>query len=402
MESATNNTENPRIYALVVAAGGGARAGGAVPKQYQKLAGKPMLRYSCEALTTHHMITGVLVVVSPEHHDFYEEAVAGLTVLPHAYGGAVRGESVRAGLNALALYAPDYVLIHDAARPFLPHRVIDGLIEQLTPEQGAVPAIAVMDTVRRLVAGAWEEVSRDGLMRVQTPQAFPYAPLHELTAAPLMDRLPDPFSVTDEAALWLAHGKPLAYATGEEELRKVTVAKDIDWATQHAHGARRTAIGTGFDVHALMPAGDKHMMRIGGIDIDHDHKLHGHSDADVVLHAIVDALLGALGEGDIGAHFSPKDDRWRGADSRLFVEEARRMVEARNGIVQHIDVTVICESPKIGPHRERMRETIAAMLGLPIVRISIKATTTERLGFTGRGEGVAAQAVATVSLPEWA
>lgn len=384
----------PRIYALIVAAGTGSRAGGVVPKQYQAIAGKPLLSYSCEALAAHPSIAGVQVVMHAEHADFYREAMAGLDLLPPVTGGAERSDSVRLGLEALAAYDPDYVLVHDAARPFLSHGLITQLIEKLSPEHAVLPAIPVVDTVRRYEAGAWEEVSRAGLLRVMTPQAFPFARLQQLLRAGAQ--------ATDEAAIWLAAGGKLVYVEADEDLRKVTTHDDIAWAEQHATTRRRTAVGMGFDVHELFPAGEKQLMRIGGIDIAHDHKLHGHSDADVVLHAMVDALLGAIADGDIGAHFSPKDDRWKGADSRMFVEETVRRVKARGGIIQHVDVTVICESPKIGPHREAMREAIAAMLGVKLQYVSVKATTTERLGFTGRGEGVAAQAVATVSLPEGA
>ena len=394
MDSATPIKANPRIYALIVAAGSGVRAGEGVPKQYRELGGKPLLRHSIEAFSQHEAITGIQVVMNPEHHALYAAATEGLQVLPAIYGGRERGDSVRAGLKALDRYHAEYVLIHDAARPFLSRKIIDGLLAELDATHAVVPALPVADTVRRFDGTKWEEVSRDGLMRMQTPQAFPFETLHRI-------ELYNEAQPTDEAALWLEAGWPLRYIQGEEELKKMTTAQDFANARPPvATQARRTAVGMGYDVHVLMPAGDKHSIRLGGVDIPHSYTLHGHSDADVVLHAIVDALLGTIGEGDIGAHFPPSDDRLKGADSRMFVEKALERVKAHHGIIQHLDVTIICEQPKVGPHREAMRDAIAGMLHLPQARVSIKATTTEKLGFTGRSEGIAAHAIATVSLPE--
>lgn len=376
--------QKPRIIALIVAAGVGQRVGGQTPKQYRLVNGKPMLRHSVERLLAHPDMGGVCVIIHPEHADHYAAAVDGLTLLPPAFGGAERADSVRLGLQAIATDAPDYVLVHDAARPFVSPEVVDRLVASLNPKTGVVPSLPVADTVRRYVNDQWEEVVRDGLQRIQTPQAFPYTALVEAHHG----------NVTDEAAAWLAAGHALVYVSGEETLRKMTTEADI-----HAVTSRRIATGSGFDVHQLMPAGEKHRMRIGGIEIEHDHKLHGHSDADVALHALVDALLGALGEGDIGTHFPPSDARWKGADSKLFVAEALRLVKARGAAIQHIDLTIICEAPKIGPYRDTMRQSIAMLLGLPLSYVSVKATTTEGLGFTGRKEGIAAQALATLSLP---
>lgn len=379
-------TEKPRIAAIIVAAGVGARAGGALPKQYQRLAGKPMLRHSVERLLAHPAIASVRVIINSQHADHYTAAVEGLSLAPPVFGGAERADSVRTGLAALAGEKPDIVLVHDAARPFISTAVIDRLLQAMEGENGAVPAVPVADTVRRHAQGQWETVRREGLLRIQTPQAFPYA---MLVAA-----MENAGNVTDEAAAWLAAGHRLAYVEGEEQLNKMTTADDMRRASLF-----RTATGSGFDVHQLMPAGGTQLIRLGGIDIAHDHKLHGHSDADVVLHALVDAILGALGEGDIGTHFPPSDERWKGADSKMFVAEAKRLVEARGGHIQHVDVTVICEAPKIGPHRDSMRAAMAEMLAVPLDYVSVKATTTEQLGFTGRKEGIAAQALATLSLP---
>jgi 2-C-methyl-D-erythritol 4-phosphate cytidylyltransferase/2-C-methyl-D-erythritol 2,4-cyclodiphosphate synthase len=442
-------TQDARIFALIVAAGTGSRAGGGLPKQYQPIGGRAMLRYSLEALASHPRIAGVMVVVHAEHGDLYREASSGgkpsplggegldegmshlalsssrpLTqpspargegslaaplspkLLPPVVGGEQRSDSVAAGLEALAHYNPDYVLIHDAARPFLSHAMIDALIDALSPDIGVIPALAVADTVRRFDGASWQEVPREGLMRVQTPQAFAYDALRAVTSdkwqvtpdTPVTCH-PSPATPTDEAAIWLAAGFKLAYVAGDEGLRKVTTAEDIAWANARASAARRVAVGMGYDVHALMPAGEKHTIRLGGIDIPNAHMLHGHSDADVVLHAVVDALLGAIAAGDIGSFFPPSDARWKGANSAIFIEEARAQVAARGGEISHLDVTIIGEQPKISPHREAMRAAIAGMLKLPITRVSIKATTTEKLGFTGREEGIACQAVATVSLP---
>jgi 2-C-methyl-D-erythritol 4-phosphate cytidylyltransferase/2-C-methyl-D-erythritol 2,4-cyclodiphosphate synthase len=228
-------------------------------------------------------------------------------------------------------------------------------------------------------------------MRMQTPQVFPYAKLVEWMATGA--------NPTDEAAVWLAAGSRLRYVEGHEDLRKVTTASDMEWANAHVNSQRRMAIGAGYDVHVLMPSGEAGVIRLGGIDIPNAHTLHGHSDADVVLHAIVDALLGSIAAGDIGSFFPPSDAQWKRANSAIFIEEARAQVAARGGMIQHVDVTIIGEQPKISPHRDAMREAIAAMLKLPLSYISVKATTTEKLGFTGREEGIACHATATVSLP---
>lgn len=407
-------SHSPRIAALIVAAGSGSRAGGGMPKQYRILGGKPLLAHSVNALAECKNINILQIVIGAGQEDLYAAAVvpsparegraeersahastpfihgAAEKLRPAITGGAQRQDSVRAGLEALAEYAPDYVLIHDAARPFLSARVIDRLLGALSLECGVAPALPVSDTVRRHTHGRWEEIPRDGLLRMQTPQAFPFAPLHALHHA-AAGRM-----FTDDAALWLEAGRRLLYVEGEECLRKVTTAEDIAWAEARCACLPRIAVGSGFDVHRFT-AGDGVML--GGVRIPHSHALEGHSDADVVLHALVDALLGALGEGDIGSHFPPGDARWKGADSAIFVTEAVARVKRRGGAIQHADVTVIGERPKIGPHRAVIRARLAGLLGVPPDYVSIKATTTERLGFTGRGEGLAAQATITLALP---
>jgi 2-C-methyl-D-erythritol 4-phosphate cytidylyltransferase / 2-C-methyl-D-erythritol 2,4-cyclodiphosphate synthase len=378
-----------------------------------------MLRYSVEALALRPAIAAVQVVIHPDHENLYAAATRGLgaKLLPPIHGGAERADSVRAGLLALAKHNPDYVLIHDAARPFLSQAIIGSLIIELAPDVAVLPALAIADTVRRFEGGKWLEVSRKALMRMQTPQCFPFdalravieggiAPYASLTPSASGSRealrMPDATitqNPTDEAAIWLAAGRQLKYVEGDEELRKVTTAEDIAWANHHVAATRRVAIGMGYDVHALMPAGEKHSIRLGGIEIPNAHMLHGHSDADVVLHAVVDALLGSISAGDIGSHFPPNDAKWKGANSAIFIEEARMQVAMRGGMISHLDITIIGEQPKISPHRDAMRAAIASMLHLPLSHVSVKATTTEKLGFTGREEGIACHAIATVSLP---
>lgn len=385
-------TRTPHISALIVAAGSGQRVGGGVPKQYRPIHGKPMLRYSAEALLAHPAVREVRVVIDAGHRALYDAAMAGLALGEPITGGAQRSDSVRAGLKALEDAQPDYVCIHDAARPFLSHAMIDALVAGLKPDTAVLPALGLPDTVRRMVEGGWEPVPREGLMRMQTPQCFPFATLHALYETNA--------NATDDAALWLAAGHELAYVAGDERLRKVTTADDIRWAESALPRTPRTAMG--YDVHKLVPhaSGEAKVIRLGGLAIDHDFKLEGHSDADVVLHAITDALLGTIAREDIGAHFPPSDPKWKGADSSAFLRHAASLVTQAGGEITHIDATILCEAPKIAPHRDAMRAHIAGLLGLGIANVSIKATTTEGLGFTGRREGIACQAVANVMMRE--
>ncbi len=377
----------PATVALIVAAGQGARAGGDLPKQFAMLAGRPMIAHSYAALGGHPAIDAVLVVIGEGQQD---ALAAALGPLPFVIGGATRRESVRAGLEAIG--AADRVLIHDAARPFVPAGVIDRLLAALDTHEGAVPALPVADTLARSTATLDEIVPRDGVVRIQTPQAFRFAAVLDAHR-----RWPADREATDDAQMVRAAGGAVAVVAGDPALDKITLPADFaDAEARHAVGLRvRTAIG--FDVHRLV-AGEE--LWLGGIRVPHDKGLSGHSDADVALHAITDALLGAIGAGDIGQHFPPSDPQWRGAASSRFIEHAAGLVAARGGILDFVDLTLICEAPRIGPHRESMRARIAALLRVPVDRISIKATTTERLGFTGRGEGIAAQAIATLRLPE--
>jgi 2-C-methyl-D-erythritol 4-phosphate cytidylyltransferase/2-C-methyl-D-erythritol 2,4-cyclodiphosphate synthase len=379
-----------KTVALLVAAGSGSRAGGGMPKQYRPLAGKPLVARAVEHLV-HAGIDEIRVVIGPGQEAFYEAALPGGTRPAFVFGGADRQASVRNGLEAIAAAGgAGAVLIHDAARPFLPAQVIDRLLGALAEAPGAVPVLPVVDTLARSDGRIGEVIARDGLVRVQTPQAFRFdAILHA-------HRAWRGGAATDDAQIARAQGLVVAAIEGDSMLEKLTYEEDFVRAEERL-SSMRSRVGMGFDVHAFT-SGDGVWM--GGIRIPHHRSLKGHSDADVVLHAITDAVLGAIGEGDIGLHFPPSDPQWRGAASSLFLAHARGLVEARRGRIDHVDATVICEAPKVGPHRDAIRASIAGLLRLPLQRISVKATTTERLGFTGRGEGIAAQAIATVSLPE--
>jgi 2-C-methyl-D-erythritol 4-phosphate cytidylyltransferase/2-C-methyl-D-erythritol 2,4-cyclodiphosphate synthase len=382
-----------RIHAIIVAAGSGIRAGGRVPKQYRAVAGQPLLRHAVERLLSHPAITGVTVVINPECRELYDEAVAGLELPEPVAGGATRQESVLAGLEALATDPPEIVLVHDAARAFVPDAVIDALVAAFDDQSvdGACPALPQVDSLRRGEAGRFSgSVDRDKLWRVQTPQAFRYPALLDThhAAAP---------GATDEVAIALAAGLSVAITPGDERAFKVT--EPADFAKAEAMTIYSSRAASGFDVHKFGP-GDH--VWLCGIKVPHDHGLIGHSDADAGLHALTDALLGTIAAGDIGDHFPPSDERWCGAASDQFLAHAATLVRDRGGLIDHVDVTLICERPKVGPHRDAMRARIADILGLGIDRVSVKATTTEKLGFTGRQEGIAAQAMASVRLPEHA
>lgn len=378
---------SPRIAALIVAAGVGARSGSTVPKQFAPVAGRPMIAHSYVALSRHPAIERVLVAIGPGQD---ERLDAALGPVPRITGGATRRASVLAGLETLAADAPDYILIHDAARPFLPSAVIDRLLKALESAPGAVPALPVADTLVRGDSALGAVVPRDGLHRVQTPQAFRFA---DILAAHRAWRGEEP---TDDAQMLRAAGGRVVLVEGDAMLEKVTHPADFAAADARAAAGMITRSASGFDVHRL-EAGEE--LWLGGVLIPHDKGLAGHSDADVALHAITDALLGTIAAGDIGTHFPPSDPQWRGAESGQFLKHAASLVASQGGIVDFVDLTLICEAPKVGPYRDAMRDRIAALLQVPSRRISVKATTTEKLGFTGRGEGIAAQAVATVRVP---
>ncbi|MGH6968242.1 MAG: bifunctional 2-C-methyl-D-erythritol 4-phosphate cytidylyltransferase/2-C-methyl-D-erythritol 2,4-cyclodiphosphate synthase [Stellaceae bacterium] len=382
----------PSCIALVVAAGRGTRLGAELPKQYLPVAGQPLLRHSLATLAAHPGIGRVRVVYNPDDAKHYARASAGLELLPPVAGGAARQDSVRLGLESLALLAPEHVLIHDGARPFLDSGTIDRVLAALAEAPAAVPALKLADTVKRAADGrVLETVDRAQLWRVQTPQGFRYG---EILAAHRAARGMD---LPDDAAVAEGAGLAVRLVAGSEDNVKVTTPDDLAraerWAAARCGDVRT---GQGFDVHAFGP-GDH--VWLCGIKVPHGHGLVGHSDADCGLHALTDAILGALGAGDIGVHFPPSNPQWRGAPSHRFLRHAADLVARADGGIAHVDVTLICESPKISPHRAAMVARIAEILGLDPQRVSVKATTTERLGFTGRGEGIAAQAVATLRLP---
>jgi len=372
--------------ALIVAAGKGERAGAGMPKQYRLLGGKPVLRWAVESLIHHPAVQSARVVIGKGQRDSAEAALDGLDVGPLVEGGAERADSVRAGLAAIG---GDAVLVHDAARPFCPAAVIDRLLASLEFFDGAAPVLPVGDTLARVGEALEAPVDRDGLVRVQTPQAFR---LQELKSAYDCWSGPSP---TDETTVLRAAGMKVAAVEGDPALEKLTLPADFERAEQWLAGRLSPRTGMGFDVHAFSGEGP---IVLGGIEVQHARGLAGHSDADVVLHAITDALLGAAGLGDIGEHFPPSDTRWKDAPSSLFLAHAVGLLRASGAIIDHVDCTVIAEAPKVGPHRQAMRERIAEIAGLSIDQVSIKATTTEGLGFTGRREGIAAQAVASIRM----
>jgi 2-C-methyl-D-erythritol 4-phosphate cytidylyltransferase/2-C-methyl-D-erythritol 2,4-cyclodiphosphate synthase len=386
-----------KVAAVIVAAGRGYRAGGDLPKQYRALAGEPVIRPTLAAFLGHPQIATVQPVIHPDDQAIFQAATVGLErLLPAVPGGATRQASVRAGLEALRAAEPDLVLIHDAARPFLSSDLISRAIAAATEHGAAVPAIPVTDTVKVVDARNMvsETLDRSRLRTVQTPQAFAYeviVALHDRAAAA------GRHDFTDDAALAEWAGRAVNVFGGEAGNVKLTTSEDFERAEalrMAALGDVRT--GSGFDVHAF---GDGDHIMLAGVRISHDRGVTGHSDADVALHALVDAILGALAEGDIGVHFPPSDPQWRGASSDRFLAFACERVRARSGMIAHLDVTIVCEAPRVGPHRDAMRARIAAIAGVPIERVAIKATTSEKMGFTGRAEGIVAMATATVRLP---
>ena len=381
--------------ALVVAAGRGQRFGGDKPKQYEPLAGRPLLAWSLAAFARHPGIGAVRAVIHADDRPLYAEAAAGLDLLDPVPGGAERQESVLRGLESLVALNPDRVLIHDGARPNPGASVIDAVLGALRNHVGAIPALPVTDTLKRGAAGTIAgTASRDGLFRAQTPQGFRFAEIlaaHRRVAATAGGAT----ALTDDAAVAEAAGHAVALVPGLEENVKVTTREDLSRVERALVGVEEVRVGNGYDVHRF-GTGDR--VWLCGVPVPHTHGLVGHSDADVGIHALVDAILGAIGKGDIGEHFPPSDEKWRGAPSRLFLEEACRQVNAKGGRLVNVDVTLICERPKVSPHRVAMRQRLSELTGLALDRVSVKATTTEGLGFTGRQEGIAAQATATVAL----
>jgi 2-C-methyl-D-erythritol 4-phosphate cytidylyltransferase/2-C-methyl-D-erythritol 2,4-cyclodiphosphate synthase len=376
----------PTVTALIIAAGRGERLGGGLPKQYRPLGGKPMLRWAVEAMLAHARIGEVRIVIGKDQEALASSALVRIEAGPLVTGGAQRSDSVAAGLAACS---GEIVLIHDAARPFCPPAVVTRLLEALEREDGAVPVLPVTDTMARADSLLGEPVDRTGAVRVQTPQAFRLAAIRDAYAS-----WEGP-SATDDATVARAAGLRVAAVAGDLALEKLTTLED--WTRAEAMLAARliTRTGMGFDVHAF--AGEGPIM-LGGVAVPHSRGLAGHSDADVVLHAITDALLGAAALGDIGQHFPPSDPQWKGASSDRFLRHAAELIRARGGIVDHVDCTIIGEEPKVSPYRSSIGARVAEILGIRGDQVSVKATTTECLGFTGRGEGLAAQAVATIRM----
>jgi 2-C-methyl-D-erythritol 4-phosphate cytidylyltransferase/2-C-methyl-D-erythritol 2,4-cyclodiphosphate synthase len=381
-----------RIAAVLVAAGTGSRFGADTPKQFLTLAGQPVIRHAARALLEHVAWLQPVGEAEP-----INAALAGLPHLPPVPGGATRQSSVAAGLEALAAQAPDLVLVHDAARPFAPRAMIEAVIGALADAPGAIPAVPVADTLKRGAAdGAIEAtVPRTGLFRAQTPQGFRFPLLLRLHRAAAGAEPGQ--EATDDAALLERTGERVVLVPGAEDNIKLTYQEDMLRLERAMTSLMVPRVGTGFDVHAFQ-AGRK--LILCGIEVPHDFGLAGHSDADVGIHALCDAIYGALAEGDIGRHFPPSEAAWKDADSARFLRHTAGRIAARGGRLANADITLICERPKIGPHAPAMIARLADLLEVPPSRVSVKATTTERLGFIGRGEGIAAQAVATLLLPE--
>ncbi len=375
-----------RIAAVLVAAGSGSRFGGSTPKQFLDLAGQPVVRHAAEALARHTVLLQPVGDV-----EVLDTALAGVSHLPVVPGGASRQASVRNGLEALVPHAPDIVLIHDAARPFLPADTIPNLLEALRTAAGAIPALPVTDTLKRATDGQIAAtVSREHLFRAQTPQAFHFDVILHAHRAALHD-------ATDDAALLEGTQHRVVLVPGSENNLKITHPQDLQRMQQILpQSPMLPRVGTGFDVHRLVA--DRPLI-LCGIDVPHTLGLAGHSDADVGIHALCDAIYGALAEGDIGRHFPPSQANWKDADSAQFLRHAASRIAAHGGVLSNADVTLICEQPKITPHADAMRTRLADLLGVQVDRISVKATTSEKLGFTGRGEGIAAQAAVCILLP---
>lgn len=377
--------------ALILAGGRGTRLGADIPKQYLPLAGKAILRHAAEAFLEHPLVDRVRVITGPDDRARHDRALEGLPVLEPVIGGATRQESARLGLESVTDAPPRAVLIHDAARPFPDAATIERTLTALRDHPAALPAMPVGDTLKRARAGlVGATVERKDLWRAQTPQGFRYA---EILAA---HRAATGHALTDDAAVAEHAGLAVALVTGSEANIKVTTEEDLERARRWlGQGTGETRSGLGFDVHAFGPGNS---LTLCGVDIAHDRGLVGHSDADVAMHALTDAILGAIGQGDIGVHFPPTEAAWREAASEIFLRRAAELVAEQGGRIVNVDLTLICEAPRIGPHRAAMVARLADILGIEAARVSVKATTTEQLGFTGRGEGIAAQAMANIRL----
>jgi len=378
---------------LIVAAGRGSRAQTELPKQYAPLLGKPLLTWTIEAIQTALPKTRIVTVIHPDDQYIFEKATSCFENITHVFGGGTRQESVMNGLSSLKGDAPDYVLVHDAARPFVTPVLIESILQNLqSGAKAVVPALAVTDTLKRVASSSIEgTIDRTNMFAVQTPQAFKYQMLMDAhTTAPHKN-------LTDDAAVFEAAGHKVHICTGDDTNFKITRFDDFKKAETHIMNAcADVRVGSGYDVHCF-EEGDGPWLC--GIKVPYSKSLKGHSDADVGLHALTDAILAAIAEGDIGSHFPPSDKKWRGVDSTVFLKHAASLLQAKGGFIAHVAVCLICEKPKISPHKDAMRARIAEILNIAVNRVSVQATTTEKLGFTGREEGIAAQATATIRLP---
>ncbi|MFO1242321.1 MAG: bifunctional 2-C-methyl-D-erythritol 4-phosphate cytidylyltransferase/2-C-methyl-D-erythritol 2,4-cyclodiphosphate synthase [Rickettsiales bacterium] len=386
-------TEQTPIVTLIVAAGTSERMGGGIPKQYQLLAGVSLLRRTIQKILPTHCL--IQVVIHPDHVEFYRDACGDLDILPPVTGGVTRQESVYRGLQALQKHNPASVLIHDAARPFISKMLIKRIADALQEYKAVIPALAIKETVKKIEGQLVKEtIARESLVAVQTPQGFDFQTIlaaHEKVKGS---------ALTDDAAVCEAAGIAVQWIDGEARNIKITTKEDQMMAEEWLKQNMEIRIGQGIDVHRMVThrGPDRHVLRLGGIDLPSTKCLEGHSDADAVLHAIVDAILGTIGEGDIGVYFPPSEAKWRGVDSAIFLQEAMKKLAQKGGTIVNCDVTILCEIPKIGPHRESMRGRIAEIMNVDASRINIKATTTESLGFLGRKEGLCAQAIVSVKL----
>ncbi|MBP7710023.1 MAG: bifunctional 2-C-methyl-D-erythritol 4-phosphate cytidylyltransferase/2-C-methyl-D-erythritol 2,4-cyclodiphosphate synthase [Rickettsiales bacterium] len=390
----------PKIVALITACGRGNRfnSGEGIPKQYLSLAGVPLLRHSILAFLNHPKITDVICVIHPDDVELYEEAAAGLDLLNPVFGGDTRQASIRFGLEALRDYNPSKVLIHDGVRPFVSKRVINGILEKLETHPAVIPAVAVEDTLKKYSDGKIEwTLERENLWRAQTPQGFLYKDILESHTA-FKD-----LNFTDDSALNEYAGIPVAIVPGSQNNFKITTGEDYERACRMVsmlvqNVKEENRCGTGFDVHAFRERekDENNFIRICGIDVEFNKKVSAHSDGDVGIHAAIDALLGAIGEGDIGEHFPPSDVKWKNIDSRDMLKIIKHLLVKKGATILNLDITIICEKPKISKFKKQMEEELARVLGITKNRVNVKATTTEKLGFLGREEGIAAQAIASV------
>ena len=375
-----------KSIALIVAAGSGQRYSSGAPKQYDYIDGVSILETTIKKFLLSNYIDSVQVVIRPEDLDLYQQITKHLDLLPICFGGDTRADSVRNGLKAIDAFTPEFVLIHDAARPYISTNLIDSIAKKLLAGNVAVvPKLIVPETVKRIDGDIVEVIDRDKLFLMQTPQGFNFRKIYDLS-------MKDKRSYTDESSLFDAYNLPVEYIPGEKHNIKITNKEDVVKNLE-------VRSGIGFDAHRFSLEESEHnYITLGGIKIAYLKKLEAHSDGDVLIHALVDAIFGTIGAGDIGMHFPPSDAKWKNTDSKLFLEYANKLLQDKNGRINNIDITVICEKPRLGEYREMIRENLANILNISNNRINIKATTTEKMGFTGRGEGIAVQAIATVSL----